>query len=307
MKDAHVAAHARACKKRSIAFARRPDDKLREQGGICLVKSLSIEDAFQWTQRFVAREWKLLLPLALAFLAVPQLAFNLLVPSGINAAFSKGDPQLVMQSFEKAPWVMPSALIVQLIALAGSLCITALAMVPRISVREAISLGLQRLPWLVAAVVFTFLAVTLAALLVATLLQFLPINPMGVKALLVLFMLGIALFLWIRLLVLGAVIVGTRAGPTAAIRLAWELSAGAFWRLLGCVLVYAIGAWVVTLASTFALGAIFILVCTAVGLPALGPVLSLTYAALASAVFWGGFHVLVVALYRQLGGSIRGA
>lgn len=292
--------------KRSIAFAPMPDDKLREQGGIFRVKSLSIEDAFQWTQRFVAREWKLLLPLALAFLAVPQLAFNLLVPPAINEAFGKGDPQLVMQLLEKAPWVMPSALVVQLIELAGGLCITALALVPRVSVREAIGLGLQRLVALVAAVLLLFFAVLLLLLFTATVLQFLPLSPMGQKGLLVGFIFGIALFLWMRLLVLAPVIIGTRAGPIAAIRLAWELGSGAFWRIVGCSLIYAIGAQVVVLASTFALGAIFVLACSAIGLPALGPILSLTYAALASAVFWGGFHVLVVALYRQLGGSIRG-
>jgi len=121
--------------KGSIAFALGADDKLRQQGGICLVKSLSIEEAFQWTQRFVAREWKLLLPLAFAFLAVPQLAFNLLMPTAISDSFSKGDPQLVMQLLGKTPWVMPSAIGVQVIALAGALSIAALALVPRISVR----------------------------------------------------------------------------------------------------------------------------------------------------------------------------
>jgi len=270
------------------------------------VKSLSIEDTFQWTQRFAAREWKLLLPVAFAFIALPQLAFSLLVPQEITAAFGKGDPQLVMQLLEKAPWVMPSALATQLVVLAGALCITALALVPRISVREAIILGLQRLVVLIAAILLLFAAAMLVLLLAATLLQFLPLNPAGGKALLVLLMFGGSLFLWIRLLVLGAVIVGTRAGPIAAIRLAWELSAGAFWRLLGCALIYAIGAQIVVLASTFALGAIFVLACSAMGLPSLGPVLSLTYAALASAAFWGGFHLLAVALYRQLGGSIRG-
>ena len=73
--------------------------------------SLSIEEAFQWTQRLVAREWKLLLPVAFAFLAVPQLAFNLLMPTAISDSFAKGDPQLVMQLLEKAPWVMPSLLL----------------------------------------------------------------------------------------------------------------------------------------------------------------------------------------------------
>jgi len=290
----------------SIAFALGPDDKLRQRGGICLVKSLSIEDTFQWTQRFVAREWKLLLPVAFAFLAVPQLAFNLLIPTAITDSFSKGDPQLVMQLLEKTPWVMPAAIGVQVIALAGGLCIAALALVPRISVREAIGLGLQRLFVLVAAMLLLFLAVVLSVVLISALMQVLRLNPAGQKLLLVGIIFGISLVIWMRLITLAAVIAMSRAGPVAAIRLAWELSTGAFWRILGCILIYSIGAQVVVLASTFALGAIFVLTCSAIGTPTLGPVLSLTYASLASAAFWAGFHVLAASLYRQLGGSIRG-
>jgi len=290
----------------SIAFASGPDDKLRQQGGICLVKSLSIEEAFQWTQRLVAREWKLLLPVAFAFLAVPQLAFNLLMPVAITESFGKGDPQLVMQLLEKAPWVMPSAIAVQVIALAGALAIAALALVPRISVREAIGLGLQRLVVLVGAMLLLFVAMALSVFLIAALLQLLRLNPAGQKLLLVGVIFGIAFGVWIRLVMLAAIIVVSRAGPVAAIRLAWELSAGAFWRILASVLIYTIGAQVVVLASTFALGAIFILICSAIGAPALGPVLSITYASLASAAFWAGFHVLAASFYRQLGGPIRG-
>ena len=270
------------------------------------MKSLSIEDVFQWTQRFVAREWKLLLPVAFAFMAVPQLAFNLLLPAAISDSFAKGDPQLVMQLLAKAPWVIPSAVGVQVMALAGALCIAALALVPRISVREAIALGLKRLFVLVVAMLLLSLAVALSVILISALLQMLRLNPSGQKTLLVGVIFGVSLVIWMRLITLAAVIVISRAGPIAAIRLAWELSAGAFWRILACILVYTVGAQVVVLASTFALGAVFVLTCSAMGAPALGPVLSVTHASLAGAAFWAGFHVLAASLYRQLGGSIRG-
>jgi len=159
---------------------------------------------------------------------------------------------------------------------------------------------------LVAAMLLLFLAGVLLVFLVSALLQLLRLNPAGQKLLLIGIIFGVSLVIWIRLITLAAVIVMSRAGPVAAIRLAWELSAGAFWRILACVLIYSIGAQVVVLASTFALGAIFVLTCSAIGAPALGPVLSLTYASLASAAFWAGFHVLAASLYRQLGGSIRG-
>jgi len=270
------------------------------------VKSLSIEDAFQWTQRFAVREWKLLLPVAFAFIAVPQLAFNLLVPPALAAAIAKGNFQLVAQSIQGTPWVMLGAMAVQLFGLAGALSIAALALVPRISVREAITLALQRLFVLVAVFILFFFAAAAAIVVIAGGLQLMRLDTLTQNTLLLGIMFGLVAVLWMRLIVLAAVIVASRAGPIAAIRLAWELTTGAFWRILGCMLIYAIGAQVVVLASTFAIGTIFVLACSAAGVPALGPVLSLVYVALINAVFWAGFHTLAVAIYRQLGGSIRG-
>lgn len=271
------------------------------------MKSLSIEDAFQWTQRFVAREWKLLLPVAFAFVAVPQLAFNLLMPAAVSGAVAKSDFRLIMQALQAAPWVTPAAMVVQLLGLAGALSIAALALVPRISVREAILLGLQRLFILVAAFFLFLLGGAIVLELLQTILGFFPLDPVAKVALLFLIPFCLAIYVWMRLIVLSAVVVATRAGPIAALRLAWELTAGAFWRILGCILIYSIGAQVVVLASTFALGAILVVTCNAIGAPGLGTPLSLAYQSMATAAFWAGFHILAVAIYRQLGGSIRGA
>lgn len=270
------------------------------------MKSLSIEDAFQWTQRFAAREWKLLLPVAFAFIAVPQLAFNLLIPSGLAEAIAKGNFQVVAQSIRATPWVMLGAIVVQLLGLAGALAIAALALLPRISVREAIGLALQRLFVLVAVFILFFFAAAIAIMVIAGALQLLRLNALTQNTLLLGILLGAVAVVWMRLIVLAAVIVASRAGPVAAIRLAWDLTTGAFWRILGCMLIYGIGAQVVVLASTFAIGAILVIACSAAGAPTLGPILSLVYVALINAVFWAGFHTLAVGIYRQLGGSIRG-
>lgn len=270
------------------------------------MKSLSIEDAFQWTQRFVAQEWKLLLPVAFAFIAVPQLTLSLLMPTGVSDAVAKGNFQLLAQLLQTTPWVMAGAMVVQLFGLAGALSIAALALVPRISVREALGLALQRLFILVAVLVIFFFAGAIAVVVIAGGLQMLRLNALMQTSLLFVILFGLVGVLWIRLIVLAAVIVASRAGPIAVVRLAWELTTGVFWRILACLLIYGIGAQVVVLASTFALGAIFVLTCNAAGIPALGPILSLVYVSLINAVFWAGFHILAVALYRQLGGPIRG-
>jgi hypothetical protein len=270
------------------------------------VKSVSIEDAFQSAQSFVAREWRLLIPLAFALLAVPQLAFNLLAPMELAPAMAKGDAQLVMAIFQKAPWLSPAAIVIQLITLAGLLAVTALALVPRISVSEAISLGFRRLFVLVAALLLLSLAMLVLVTLIATALELVHLLAGGQMLLLAVVAVIVMLALWIRLIALPAVIVASRAGPIASIRLAWDLSAGAFWPLLGCTLIYAIGGQVVVLASTFVLGAVLVLLCKAAGAAALGPVLAIVVASLANALFWAGFNVLAVAFYRELGGSIRG-
>jgi hypothetical protein len=291
--------------KPSIAFGGAPDDKPADRES-ALVKPLSIEDSLQWTQRFVAREWKLLLPVAFAFLALPQLALDLLLPARIEAQFATITPATVGPLLTSAPWLAPVAALVQLIAFFGGLAIVALALVPRVSVGEALLLALRRFLIFVAALILVVLAVSLAASFVEIIFRLARLSLPSVRGVLVGILFGIGLVASVRLIALAPVVVASRAGPIAAIQLAWELTAGAFWRLAGAMLVYAIGGTVVVFASAFAFGAIFVLSGRALGVPDLGAALSTIDLRLARAVFWTGFHVLVVALYRQLGGAIRG-
>jgi hypothetical protein len=267
------------------------------------VKSLSIEDALQWTQRFVAREWKLLLPVAFAFLALPPMTLRLLLPPQIANAMT---PQALAPLLASVPWLLPAELFVALITLVGGLAIVALALVPRISVREALGLAFQRLLVCVAALILLALSVVIVATIAAIPLQFSKLALEPQQAILICIIIGLGLFLSIRLIVLGPVVIASRAGPIASIRLAWELTSGAFWRLLGAALVYGVGGTVVVAASAFALGTIFALGAKAVGAPDLGPLFYTIYLQLITAIFWTGFHVMIVALYRQLGGAIRG-
>ncbi len=274
------------------------------------MKSLSIEEALQWTQRLVLREWRLLLPVALAFLALPQLAFGLLLPPSIQAAMV----QLQMQPtqapaapvVQAAYWLLPVALLIQLITLLGMLAIVSLALVPRISVREALTLAARRLWVFVAAFLCLFVALLLIVTVLALLLTLLHVGLASEQAMLIGVMLGIAVVFSVRLAVLAPVILASRAGPIAALRLAWELTEGAFWRLAMGLLAYGVGALVVLLASTFAIGTIFVLVANALGVPLLGTILSTLYVSFARACLSTGLLVLTAAFYRQLGGPIRG-
>lgn len=271
-----------------------------------MAKPLSIEASLQWTQQFVAREWRLLLPLALAFIALPQIAFSLLLPPKIAAALATMTPQTIMPLLATQAWLAPVAILIQLFAFWGGLAIVALALIPRISVGEAIMLALRRFPIFLGAAILVILGELLMATLAAVILQIARLSLVAQQSILVGVIFAISIVIWIRLIGMPAVVVASRAGPLASIRLAWHLSAGAFWRILGAALIYSIGGAVILLASTFALGSIFVLLGNAIGSPDLGVLLSTIYVYLARSLFWAGFYVLSVALYRQLGGSIRG-
>ena len=271
-----------------------------------MAKPLSIEDSLQWTQQFAMREWRLLLPVALAFLALPQLALNLLLPARISAAIAAMTAQTIMPLLAATPWLAPVGILIELVALLGALIIVALALVPRISVREAIGLALQRLLVFLMAVILVIVGEVAVATFAMILFQLARLSMSAQQSLLIGLLFGISLVVSIRLIVLGPVVIASRAGPVAAIKLAWTLGAGAFWRLFAAVLVFMVGGSVVVLASSFALGSVFVLLSSALGVPALGPILSIVYLRVVLALFWTGFHVLAVALYRQLGGSIRG-
>jgi len=271
-----------------------------------LPKSLSIEDSLQWTQQFAMREWRLVFPVALAFLALPPLALSLLIPANIAAAFATLTAQTVMPLLAAAPWLVPVSILVQLIAFIGALAIVALALVPRISVLEAIVLGVRRFPVFLLSTILVILAELCVAVIVALVLQLARLVPSAQQSLLVLVIFGISIFASIRLITLAPVVIASRAGPLAALRLAWGQSAGVFWRLFFALLIYCIGGGVVAFASTFAVGSLFVLLGRLSGAPDLGMALSTTFLRVIFALFWAGLHILVVALYRQLGGSIRG-
>ena len=49
------------------------------------MKQLSVERAFQWAQAIAAREWRLLLPVTLAFFALPGLLVDVFMPDAMQA------------------------------------------------------------------------------------------------------------------------------------------------------------------------------------------------------------------------------
>lgn len=264
------------------------------------MRRVSVEEAFAWTQRFAAREWRLVLPVALAFVALPQLVLDVAVPAHAWQALqgeAARDPTAAMRA---SGWLMPLSLIVLVCGAAGGLAITALALVPRISVAEAIGLAFRRLGVFIAALLLVLLGMLVLATVVALAVGTARIDAMSLQALLLGVILGMMLYLSARLLPLAPVIVERRVGPVAALRLSWELTQGALWRVLGALALYFLGGGIVLLALGTATSAALFVLAGALGSAQTGVVVTAVVLRSVAAVVSAGLHLLVVGLYRQL-------
>jgi len=273
------------------------------------VKSLSIEDAFSWTQRFAAREWRLLLPVALAFLAFPPLMMDLLVPQSVwqslATAVQSQNPQAATGAMQI---VLPIMAAILLIASFGGLAISAMALLPGVSVNEALMLALRRLPTMLGAVLLVAAGQLLVAMILTVIFGVAHLAGPGGQSLMVGVVMGVTLFVTIRLIALSPMVVTRRSSAISAIRESWHISQGAFWRILGAVLVYGLGAMVVMLALNYAVGIMLALAAHAVGLDELGRDLIAVFDRCIGALLALGFHLLIAAIFRQLNDApIRGA
>lgn len=262
---------------------------------------VSVETAFGWAQRFVAREWRLLLPVALAFMALPPIALQLLLPAEMRAmTVSLTDPEAMVRTMR---WLMPLSAVIALLGLAGGMTLVALTVVPGLRVADAIRLAIGRL-WVVAVASLAIIgAVALGAILCAVVLSLLGIASAREQSLLVMIVFAGLIAASVRLLLLTPVALDRRLGPIASIRASWALTAGSFWRLLAIVLVYLIGSLVVLIALQSALGTILLLSTRAIGWPELGAAVMTLITCTASAAISAFLYVLLGAIYRQLAGS----
>lgn len=271
------------------------------------MKPLSVENAFLWAQRFIVREWRLVLPVAFAFLALPPLTLDLLMPQSVPlilaAATQTNNPALAMGVMR---WLLPLVLAIFLIGAGGGLAITALALVPEISVREALTLALRRVGVLISSLLLIVVGELAVVTAIGVVAGFARLTPVGLQSLLLGATAGVALFVAIRLVPLVPLIVRRRIGPISAIRESWLMTAGAFWRVFGAVGVYLIGSLVVIVALSAGIGAILLLFGKAVGAPELGVALNAVFGRGLAALVGLGFHLLAAAIFRQLDQSSSG-
>jgi hypothetical protein len=219
---------------------------------------LSIGKAWEETSAFLAREARLVTPVALALFAVPATLMGWANPSGQPGAGPAG-----------MGW--PLTLVALLVTMIGQMTVAALAIGWTGSLGSAISLAARRVWGLLASVLLIFLPVTILAILVLAMLvgasgltdasQLTPETLAATPGVALFMMLLLVTFLVIgvRLFPISAVAISEMSSPFPLLRRAWRLTKGSFWRLLAVLLLVLIAAMVASAAVTTVVGSLMTL------------------------------------------------
>lgn len=258
---------------------------------------LSMSDIWDETALFLRRERGLLFPLGYATFGISLLLLGVAAPEGGGAAARPGAWLI---------WMVPGFLLVTI----GYLAISAIVLLPNISVREAIGLAVSRLP---SAIMVSF--ILFGAMLLLLLLATMIMGAIGVglnwtmeqAAVASLFIAFIPLF-WaaVRLIPLWPLLAHKAVGPMDAVSRSLALTSGHGWRIAGPVLLAGATYLLATGVAQLAGGSVFVLFGQAVGNPGVGRLLSAIFVAAVGATLLTIWSVFVALLYRRLAGSSNG-
>lgn len=263
------------------------------------MSQLSINRATAWTQAFLKAEWRLALPVALALVGLPAVVLELVAPL---PASPEAMPALNAGMLLAIPVVVAT--------MVGAGAVTALALVPGISVGEAIRAGARRCGVLFAAWLLSLLGLV-ALVVVAAILASLAgmAGGAGQPAVLTLALLLIgvtALLVGVRLALLTPVVMDRAVGPVEALKESWRLTRGTFWRIAAVLALLLLAVLLFSAAVQGAMGVIGLLLARLAGLKTLGMILPLLAAALVNAIVSMVFWVFLAGLYRELSPASHG-
>lgn len=269
---------------------------------MALSSRLSIEQALTAARRFGGAEQRLVVPLTLAFQLLPALLVNLVWPEKLRLdMLSAGTAQipagLVLVTF-----------VALLVSVFGGLALSALAVVPRVTVGDALRLSARRLPPLIGAGMLLFLGWMLAFLILSIVVG-VALAAMPVRSLSAVLMgfgfIGMLVMI-ARMVPLLPLMIDRHLGPVAALRATWRLTAGHFWRLLGFLALFFATTWIVNLAIVSAVGSLLLVIGRLAGLGGLAEAVTSLLAATLGAVANTALVLIVAQIYRQLSGASRG-
>ena len=255
--------------------------------------SLSTNTAWNETVAFVTREGRLLFPIAFLLVALPGAILQLAMPTPAAG-----------ESPEAGIWLLlvPAAIVVSMI---GTLAISFLALRPGASVAEGLQAGVRRFLPLLGAALLVGIAAGLLLVPVILVAGAAAVGAGeaavgGVAALLLIVLIPVFLFFWVRLILMTPIAAVEEVGPLRIITRSWELTRDHFWRLLGFVLLVAIAAVIVMFAVTMIGGLVIFLLAGPPEPDSLSMYLVLVLSALLQAVVSAVFVTLIARVYTQL-------
>lgn len=259
--------------------------------------NLSITTAWNETVEFVRREAGLVLPIAFLLMALPGALMQILM-----------QPESPTQPPEAGLWllILPIALLGSFV---GSVAITWLALRPGSSVGESLQVGIRRffmlfVAYLLIMIAFVIVMVPLVMLFAGSAMTSAdPLAIIGSAILLFLIIIVIALAIAPRLMMVVPVATAENVGPIAILTRSWELTTGHYWKLLGFVILFAVGAIVVSMVVAIFFG---ILVAIAAGPPeprSTSLIVVTIISALIQSVITALLVTVIARIYHQLSGG----
>ena len=269
--------------------------------------NLSISKAWDDSRPIIGRDGRLMFIIALATVVVPQTLLYVMAPEqtqlGMNPGVAiEGEDPSLLQSF--------LTLVASLLNIVGSIAISYLALTRGTSVADGLRRGLKRLlPTIVA---FFLLIIVVAVLAVVVALMFVGVSPAelsdpnampefsAVGAIAVI--LAIAFFLWIgvRFMLMTPVIAAEDVGPINIFKRSWQLTKGHFWRLLGFLLLFGIGALIFMTAVSLVGGLVIALILGDPEAYSLSALFTGLLGGLAGAALTVVYSVIAARIYLQL-------
>ena len=258
---------------------------------------LSITQAWNETAAFVAREARLLFPIAFLLVALPGAVVQLMVPEMARGQWP-----------EPGAWMLV-AVLAGVGSLVGNIAIAFLALSPGASVAEALQRGLRRFLYLFAAAMLVALAFALVMVPLVIIVGAGTLqaggsdNLEGAALLVVLLMVVIGLAIWPRLVLMTPIAAAESVGPVKIVTRSWALTRGHFWRLLGFLLLLLIAAAVVMMAVSAVFG-IFLFMLAGPPEPGTSSAYVMAaFTAILQSIFAMVAVTLVARLYVQLSGG----
>ena len=263
------------------------------------MQKLSLSTAWTETLAFVRGNFGALFTVALAFIALPSVALQVLGPA----------QQAPAEAAEGGLWMLMLPVLLVL-SIAGTLAISALALGRETVVGSAIAFGFRRFLPLLGASLLLMLG---ALLVMIPLFALLGIDPAALQSpdagavgkilLGMLIFLIVFLFLFVRLVLITPVAAAERVGPIAILRRSWELTRGHFWRLLGFFLALLLLLIVASMVVGIVVGLLVALVAGAPEPGSIGGLVMLLASGLLNAAFIVLYTTMLARIYVQLTGD----